>query len=1134
MSSASSISTGRRLAIAAILAIGPLSGLSPVAAQSLKGVPTNQDLIDLLKNPTAAPADRVLFPGLTPLPALPVFPIDINPITDQPLRHDPRPDTISFDFPSMGQLGIDPNTGAPYRNLELPPNEMDFITNRDAAIRLGKALFWDMQVGSDGVQACASCHFHAGADNRATNQLNPGVNAGDSTLQVKGKNKTLTTADFPFHELRNPAIPGEPLLNPENVVSQANDVASSMGVLYREFVDIPTPGPGAFIPGTNPPVLKPDIGLAVPDPVGEAFQGVRRVEPRNTPTVFASAFNYNNFWDGRARHEFNAGSPFGASDPFSHLFVDNAGTLEAHRTLIKLSSVASLATGPPLSNFEMSFNKRFWAKIGKKLLQDGVVPLANQLVDPNDSVLGSLSNQQLMPGMPGLSVSYADLIEQAFGAEYWWNASQHLESVADANDPFDCVALTIVPGAALPTATNQYTQKEANFALFFALSIQVFTEILLPDDSPFDQFHDANPFEFLGVVTDISPDPGVQVVGLSERQLFGYDLFQGSNLSQRNTLVRSGNCNICHFGPELTENSVTNTLGLAIPDAVTGEDKVITGFLLEKLLKEPAMRAVELDDMNFALDANGLPSGHGLLDTGIYNIGVTPITDDVGRGADDPFGFPLSFAALALRHAGFPVGELQSMAPPVNPIPGHLAPSLSTFPISLAFPTIGESIFLPDTISSTPEVLVIPSGSYPNPNRVGRMGSFKAPHLKNIELSGPYFHNGGKLTLRQVIDFYARGGDFPFTNALHRDPLIVDLHVNIDAKFTETDKDALVDFLISLTDERVKYKRAPFDSPEIFVPIDGTAPDNNGGRAALLSDPKFMHVPATGAAGQATPLSSFLDVSSVQGSPGLDHFDAEATTFLMSFRRSLALPGIGGVSKLDIVSFDPVTSTFSLYFDGSDVGLLTSKIDGMCLLPDGDILLSFTTQVMIPGLIGGPSGNLIDDSDIVRFTPTSLGSTTAGSFTFYFDGSDVGLTRSGEDIDTITFSRNGNLVVSTVGPGAVPGLAGIRDEDLIEFEATQLGADTVGTFSLYFDGSDVGLTADSEDIDGAFVGIDGAIFLTLFGNFDVSGVAGSGQDVLRFAPTSLGSTTAGTFDAFLLASDMMLPGTARLSSFFIK
>ena len=82
-----------------------------------------------------------------------------------------------------------------------PPNLLEFIKDRQAAIALGKALFWDSQVGSDGVTACASCHFHAGADNRATNQLSPGLLATpmDTTLQVgNGRhNYTLQPADFP-------------------------------------------------------------------------------------------------------------------------------------------------------------------------------------------------------------------------------------------------------------------------------------------------------------------------------------------------------------------------------------------------------------------------------------------------------------------------------------------------------------------------------------------------------------------------------------------------------------------------------------------------------------------------------------------------------------------------------------------------------------------------------------------------------------------------------------------------------------------------------------------------------------------------------------------------------------------------
>jgi len=66
----------------------------------------------------------------------------------------------------------------------------EVIANRQAAQQLGKALFWDIQIGSDG-QACASCHFHAGADIRLTNQVNPGLNA--------------VNPDFTFSSRRNPA-----------------------------------------------------------------------------------------------------------------------------------------------------------------------------------------------------------------------------------------------------------------------------------------------------------------------------------------------------------------------------------------------------------------------------------------------------------------------------------------------------------------------------------------------------------------------------------------------------------------------------------------------------------------------------------------------------------------------------------------------------------------------------------------------------------------------------------------------------------------------------------------------------------------------------------------------------------------
>jgi len=102
-----------------------------------------------------------------------------------------------------------------------PPNLGDFIKDKPAAIALGKALFWDMSVGSDGVQACASCHFSAGADNRAKNQISPGLNRTpmkDTTFSPHGPNYTLKAEDFPLHKL------SDPLDRYSSVVRTSNDV----------------------------------------------------------------------------------------------------------------------------------------------------------------------------------------------------------------------------------------------------------------------------------------------------------------------------------------------------------------------------------------------------------------------------------------------------------------------------------------------------------------------------------------------------------------------------------------------------------------------------------------------------------------------------------------------------------------------------------------------------------------------------------------------------------------------------------------------------------------------------------------------------------------------------------------------
>lgn len=201
-----------------------------------------------------------------------------------------------------------------------------------------------------------------------------------------------------------------------------------------------------------------------------------------------------------------------------------------------------------------------------------------------------------------------------------------------------------------------------------------------------------------------------------------------------------------------------------------------------------------------------------------------------------------------------------------------------------------------------------------------------------------------------------------------------------------------------------------------------------------------------------------------------------------------------------------------MYMDGSDVGLSGSgarDVDAFHMMGDGSILLSFAGATTIPDV------GSVDDSDIVRFVPTSLGTSTAGTYEMYFDGSDVELTTNGEDIDAVAVLANGDIIISTRGNATITSVSRrARDEDLLRFVPTSLGANTSGSWSLYFDGSDVGLTASSEDIHGTWVAGNGDIYLTTTGVFAVAGAGGDGADVLLCVPASTGNNTSCSFNLF--------------------
>ena len=90
-------------------------------------------------------------------------------------------------------------------------------------------------------------------------------------------------------------------------------------------------------------------------------------------------------------------------------------------------------------------------------------------------------------------------------------------------------------------------------------------------------------------------------------------------------------------------------------------------------------------------------------------------------------------------------------------------------------------------------------------NNTNDSGKFRVASLRNVELTGPHFHNGAATTLRDVLDFYDRGGDFHTNQAANLTP----------RNYTVAEKDALQALLLTLTDPRVAAGVAPFDHPTL-------------------------------------------------------------------------------------------------------------------------------------------------------------------------------------------------------------------------------------------------------------------------------------------------------------------------------
>lgn len=723
---------------------------------------------------------------------------------------------------------------SPLKGVKVPePAALgEFVKNRAAAIALGKALYWDMNLGSDGRTACASCHYQAGADIRIKNQIDPNLANIDPAVGALfnrtrsggagGPNYTLRKSDFPTYGLHDPTNRNSA------IVFESNDVIGSSGVFFAAF-------DAAGRPSHLGGLLRPD-GLIAPlrpgqtglQPVGQLVNGVIQSLGQLTLGLGSSLGLTAGSTGVTADAQLTAGTGLvgGLLNTTTNLLNTTVGSLvggvgtssggvSRDACDLRMDEVFSVhgtntrrVTGrnsPPTVN--AVFNHRnFWDGRANNVF-NGSSPFGDRDPDAGIWVPGANGLQKVRIALENSSLASQAVgpvnseFEMACAGRLFPNVAQRLlpakalakqvvahdDSVLAGLRPRTLLGLlsgaqpglTVTYGQMVQAAFHDkfwsstapvtldgvaYTQAQANFALFFGLALQMYQGTLVSDQTPLDAF----------LMGDKS--------ALTLQEQRGLAVFSGK-----------GKCIACHNGPQLTNAATYRT---------------------------ESREFVERQPLH-----DGSPA---LYDGGFYNIGVRPTSDDIGLGALDPWGNPLSFTRQYK-----------------NQIAGGTA--VDRF-------SVDTCKFESDPCTTPPEEA-----------RDAVDGAFKTSGLRNIELTGPYFHNGSVSTLEQLVAFYNRGGNARGSHASntsgfgpHPSNLLPDI---TPLALTAGEQADLVAFLKRpLNDARVLHERAPFDHPELFIP-NGHIGNESGviPNTADQAQDALRHLPAVGRQGRSVALKPFVD-----------------------------------------------------------------------------------------------------------------------------------------------------------------------------------------------------------------------------------------------------------------------------------
>jgi len=371
-------------------------------------------------------------------------------------------------------------------------------------------------------------------------------------------------------------------------------------------------------------------------------------------------------------------------------------------------------------------------------------------------------------------------------------------------------------------------------------------------------------------------------------------------------------CIVCHFSAEFTGATVPTLTGFGAPPP---DPFIPPGQLARAEVPALTERMVKFDGAAAVYDA------------GFYNLGIRPTPEDLSIGATINVGngnFPLSLAELKKQitivtaaAAGLDGAAAAAAADAAAPdrldgsaildigrtINGLTGPGRLQFPRSMQVGTRGVT-----DLSPVPFALTLACGPGLNANGLGepnnvvpncvpniaanefilRNGAFKAQGLRNVRFTGPHFHNGSKMNLRQVFNFYRTAGDLVGPTAGFPNLNLANLDAGLRIVNLAPDQESAVIEAMEtgLTDWASVYEQGKFSHPQLCVAVGHNAANGK----SIMKD---LHVSgAVGAEGAATRLQTFEE--------GL--FGEASGTHSHDFSVPCEMPGVAtlGLSTIDV------------------------------------------------------------------------------------------------------------------------------------------------------------------------------------------------------------------------------------------